>query len=47
MITHIYEYTYVYPISISIFKRLSRFDVKIHKVDHQNRLAIDGDVASH
>jgi hypothetical protein len=28
-------------------ERLSRFDLKIHEVDHQERLAIDRDVASH
>jgi hypothetical protein len=26
-------------------KRLSQFDLEIHKFDHQDRLAVDGDVA--
>jgi hypothetical protein len=36
---------YVYPISMATSKRLSRLDFKIYEVDHQKRLAIDGDVA--
>jgi hypothetical protein len=34
----------IYPISISIFERLGRFDLKIYKVDHQERLAVDKDI---
>jgi hypothetical protein len=47
MSTHSYEYMYVYLILIIIFKRLSRFDLEIYKVDHQERLTIDGDIISH
>jgi hypothetical protein len=32
---------------MSIFERLSQFDLKIHKVGHQERIAVDEDVASH
>jgi hypothetical protein len=28
-------------------ERLSQFDLEIHEVGHQERLAVDGDVASH
>jgi hypothetical protein len=28
-------------------ERLSRLDLEIHKIDHQEHIAIDGDVASH
>jgi hypothetical protein len=38
---------YTHLIIISISERLSRFDVKIYEVCHQERLVIDGDVASH
>jgi hypothetical protein len=31
---------------MSTFKRLSRLDLEIHEVGHQERLAVDGDVAS-
>jgi hypothetical protein len=41
--THIYTHY----ISMSTSERLSRFDFKIHEVDHQERLAIDGDVTSY
>jgi hypothetical protein len=47
MSTHSYKYRHTYPISISTFERLDRFDFKIHKVDHQECLVVDGDVASH
>jgi hypothetical protein len=46
MSTHPYKYTYTQIIHMSIFKRLSRFDIEIHEVGHQERLIIDGDVAS-
>jgi hypothetical protein len=32
---------------MSTYKRLSRLDLKIHKVGHQECLAVDGDIASH
>jgi hypothetical protein len=38
---------YVHPILMCTFERLSRLDLEIHEVGHQQRLAIDGDVASH
>jgi hypothetical protein len=47
MNTHSYKYMYVHPISMVTFERLGRLDFKIHEVDHQGCLAIDGDVASH
>jgi hypothetical protein len=39
--------TYVYSISINIFERLSRLDLEIHKVSHQEYIAVDRDVVSH
>jgi hypothetical protein len=45
MSTHPYEHTHHIPISTS--ERLSRFDIDIHEGGHQERLAVDGDVASH
>jgi hypothetical protein len=47
MSTHPYEHTHVYSTPISTSERLSRFDLKIHEVGHQERIAIDGDVASY
>jgi hypothetical protein len=47
MIIHLYEYMYAHSISISTFKRLSRFDLEIHKVGHQEHIAIDNDIGSH
>jgi hypothetical protein len=47
MITHSYEHTYVHRIPMSTYEKLSRFDLEIHKVGHQERLAVDWDVASH
>jgi hypothetical protein len=32
---------------MSTFKRLSRFNLKIHEVGHQERITIDEDVVSH
>jgi hypothetical protein len=45
--THPYEHTHVHSISMITSKRLSRLDLEIYGVGHQDRLAIDGDVASH
>jgi hypothetical protein len=43
-----YSYEHTCPISMSIFKRLNRFDLKIHEVDHQEYIAVDkDDVASY
>jgi hypothetical protein len=47
IIIHLYEYMYIYPTSISTFKRLSRIDLEINEVGRQERLAVDGDVDSH
>jgi hypothetical protein len=47
VITHSYEHTYAHPTSMSTSKRLNRLDLEIHKVDHQERFAVDGDVASY
>jgi hypothetical protein len=47
MSTHLYEHIYAHPTSMSTSERLSRLDLEIHEVDHQEHLAIDGDVASH
>jgi hypothetical protein len=32
---------------MSIFKRVSQLDLEIYEVGHQERLIIDGDIASH
>jgi hypothetical protein len=47
MSTHHYEYTHLQPIPMSTSERLSRLDFEIHEVGHQERLAVDGDVASY
>jgi hypothetical protein len=46
MITHPYEHTYAQLTSMSIFERLSWIDLEIHKVNHQECLAVDKNVAS-
>jgi hypothetical protein len=38
---------YAHPTSMINFERLSRFDLEIHKVGHQERLAVDEDIISH
>jgi hypothetical protein len=47
MSTHPYEYTHVHHTSMSNFERLSRLDLKIYEVGHQERLAVDRDIVSH
>jgi hypothetical protein len=42
MTTHRYEHMHAYLISMSIFKRLSRLDLKIHEVGE--RIAVNIDV---
>jgi hypothetical protein len=42
---HLYKYTYVQSISISTSEILSQFDLKIHKVGHQECIAVDEDVS--
>jgi hypothetical protein len=46
MSTYLYKYTYIYPIPMSTSERLSRLDLEIHEVGHQERLTVDGDVIS-
>jgi hypothetical protein len=45
--THPYEHTHTHPTPMSTSQILSRLDLEIHEVSHQERLAVDGDVASH
>jgi hypothetical protein len=45
-ITHPYEHIHAHSTPMSTSKRLSRLDLKIHEVGHQEHLAVDGDVAS-
>jgi hypothetical protein len=47
MSIHPYEHTHVHSTLMSTSERLSRFDIEIHEVGHQERLVIDGDAASH
>jgi hypothetical protein len=47
MSTHPYEYMYIHFTSMSTSKRCNRFDFEIHEVSHQERFAIDTDVAFH
>jgi hypothetical protein len=47
MSTYSYEYTHAQPTSMSASERLSRLDLKIHEVGHQERIVIDGNVVSH
>jgi hypothetical protein len=47
MNTHLYEYTHTHHTSMSTSERLSRLDLKIHEVGHQERLAVDEDVIPH
>jgi hypothetical protein len=47
MNTHPYKYIYIQSTSINTSERLNRLDLEIHKVGYQERLIVDGDVASH
>jgi hypothetical protein len=47
MSTHPYKYTHAHSTSMSTSERLSRLDLEIHKVGHQERLTIAGYVVSH
>jgi hypothetical protein len=47
MNTHSYKHMYIYLNFMSISKRLSQLDFKIHKVNHQDCIAVDRDVTSH
>jgi hypothetical protein len=42
MSTHPYEYMYAHPIFMSTSEILNRLDFEIHKVDHPERIAVDG-----
>jgi hypothetical protein len=44
--THLYEHT-KYPIFMSTSEILSRLNLKIYEVGHQERLVVDGDIISH
>jgi hypothetical protein len=44
---YLYEYIHTHLIHISIFKKLSRIDLKIYEVGHQERIIIDKYVTSH
>jgi hypothetical protein len=41
MIAHPYKYTYAHPTPISTSKCLDLFDLEIHEISHQERLAVD------
>jgi hypothetical protein len=47
MIIHFNEHTHVHFILMSNYKRLSWLDLNIYEVGHQERVTVDGDVASH
>jgi hypothetical protein len=40
--THPYAHTHAYPTPMSTSERLSRFDLEIHEIGHQERLTVDG-----
>jgi hypothetical protein len=45
--THPYKHTRAHPTHMSTSKRLSRLDLEIYEVDHQECLAVDEDVTSY
>jgi hypothetical protein len=47
MSTHPYEHTHTHSTSVSTSERLSRLDIEIHKIGHQERITVDEDVASY
>jgi hypothetical protein len=47
MITYIYKYMHAYLIYMNTSERLSRFNLKIYEVGHQERLTVDRNVAFH
>jgi hypothetical protein len=47
MNTQPYEYTHAHHISMSIFKRLSQFDLKIYEVGYQKYLTVNRNVVFH
>jgi hypothetical protein len=44
---HLYEHTYIHSTHMNVFERLSRLDLDIYEVGHQERIAVDGDVDFH
>jgi hypothetical protein len=47
MSTHSYEYTHAHSSTMNTSEKLSRLDFEIHKVGHQERLTVDGNVTSY
>jgi hypothetical protein len=47
MATHHYEHMYAHSTPMSTSKRLSRLNLDIHEVDHQECLTVDRDITSH
>jgi hypothetical protein len=47
MSTYTYEHVYTHPIPMSISEKLSRLNLKIHEVGHQECIAVDGGIVSH
>jgi hypothetical protein len=47
MSIHPYKHTHAHSTPMSTYERLSRLDLEIHEIDHQERLAVDGDATSH
>jgi hypothetical protein len=47
MDTHPYKHMHAHTTHMSTSERLSRLDLEIHEFGHQERLAVDGDIASH
>jgi hypothetical protein len=43
--THPYKYMHAHLTHMTISERLNRFDLEIREVDHQERIAVDIDVA--
>jgi hypothetical protein len=44
---YLYKHTHKHSISMSTFKRLSQFNLKIHKIGHQECIAVNRDITSH
>jgi hypothetical protein len=45
--TYLYKYTHAHPTHMSTFKRLSRLDIEIHEVGHQEHITVDRNVVSY
>jgi hypothetical protein len=46
MSTYSYKYMHAHSTPMSTSERLSQLDLEINEVSHQERLAVDGDIAS-